>query len=410
MGAAEREAERVAREAFGRLVAFLSARSGDVAGAEDALADALAAALARWPRDGVPRSPEAWLLTVARRRMADRSRHSKVVAAAAEHLRLAHEEAEAAVQETPDFPDERLGLLFACAHPAVDASARTPLMLQVVLGLDAGRIASAFLTSPATMTKRLTRAKAKIAEAGVPFSKPDPSEAGDRLQTVLAAIYAAYTLGWDDPAGADGKREGLTLEAIWLGRMTARLLPDEPEAGGLLALMLFCEARRHARRGAAGEFISIDQQATDLWDEAQLAEAEAILRETGLVGRIGRYQLEAAIQAVHAARRRGGPVDWAAIVHLYEGLVLVSPSIGARVGRAAALASAGSPREALAALEELRDFPVAQYQPYWATRAHVLALLGRDCEAATDYVRAAGLTEDAAVREFLLSRRRTLAN
>jgi RNA polymerase sigma-70 factor (ECF subfamily) len=192
--------------------------------------------------------------------------------------------------------------------------------------------------------------------------------------------------------------------------MTAHLLPHEPETGGLLALMLFCEARRHARRSAASGFIPIDQQDTDLWDEAQLAEAEAILRKTGPVGRLGRYQLEAAIQAVHAARRKSGAVDWPTILHLYEGLVLVSPSIGARVGRAAALASAGSHRRRARGTRGTQRRPVAQYQPYWATRAHVLALLGRDCEARPDYARAAGLTEDAAVREFLLSRRRTLTN
>ena len=216
---ARRAVERAARDSYGRLVAFLAARSRDVAAAEDALGDAFRAALEAWPRTGIPTRPEAWLLTAARRRLIDRTRHAGVHDAALPTLLAAADEAEDAATGDSIFPDERLALLFVCAHPAIDAAARTPLMLQVVLGLDAARIASAFLVQPGAMSRRLVRAKAKIRDAGIRFALPDAGDLPDRLDAVLGAIYAAYGSGWDDVAGADPRRRGLAAEAIDLGRL-----------------------------------------------------------------------------------------------------------------------------------------------------------------------------------------------
>jgi predicted RNA polymerase sigma factor len=247
---AHRAAELAARASYGRLLAYLAARARDVAAAEDALGDAFTAALETWPRVGVPDNPDAWLLVAARRRLVDRARHSGVEATAAATLRLAAETADVNASRESIFPDERLTLLFVCAHPAIDEAARTPLMLQAVLGLDAARIASAFLVAPATMSQRLVRVKTKIRDAGIGFEIPGPEELPERLDSVLDAIYATYGTGWEDVAGADPRRRALAEEAIWLGRLVVALLPDEPEAGGLLALMLHCEARRPARRDA----------------------------------------------------------------------------------------------------------------------------------------------------------------
>ncbi len=262
---ARRAAELAARASYGRLVAYLAARSRDVTGAQDALGDAFLAALETWPRTGVPDKPEAWLLTVARRRLVDVARHTAVVADAATELRSVVEKAEDAASSPIGFPDERLRLLFVCAHPAIDAAVRTPLMLQTVLGLDAARIASAFVVPPATMGQRLVRAKAKIRDAGIRFELPERDELPARLDAVLDAIYAAYGSGWEDVAGANPRRQGLAEEAIWLGRLVTRLLPGEPEAHGLLALMLHCEARRPARRDAAGGYVPLTRQDVGSW-------------------------------------------------------------------------------------------------------------------------------------------------
>ncbi|HET9068461.1 MAG TPA: DUF6596 domain-containing protein, partial [Amaricoccus sp.] len=250
-------AEAVARRSRGKLVAWLAARSRDVAAAEDALADAFAAALADWPARGCPANPEAWLMTVARRRLVDRARRRRTGDGAAATLALL---AEGMAAAEPALPDQRLGLLFACAHPALERSVRAPLMLQAVLGLDTGRIASAFLASPAAMAKRLVRAKARIRAAGIPFAVPEPAELPPRLDAVLEAIYAAFAEGWTDAAGTDPARRELTGEAIWLARLLAGLMPGEPEALGLLALMLHAEARRPARRDAAGDYVPLGWQ------------------------------------------------------------------------------------------------------------------------------------------------------
>jgi predicted RNA polymerase sigma factor len=402
--------EAVARNSYGRLVAYLAARSGDVAGAEDALSDAFGAALQRWPADGVPQKPEAWLLHAARNRLIDAARHAHVRRETEPLLQLAGEAEEVATMH-PTFPDERLKLLFVCAHPAIDITVRTPLMLQTVLGLDAARIASAFLVSPAAMDKRLVRAKIKIREAGIPFSVPDPPEWDERASFVLDAIYSAYTAGWENVIDDGSTHHALAREAVAIGRTLVQLMPDEPEAHGLLALLLHCEARRPARYTreparrrlgeGGGEFVPLDQQDTALWSRPMIDEAESHLRVASAFKRMGRYQLEAAIQSIHAHRAVSGVIDWKEIALLYEGLVRLAPTIGAQVGRAVALAESGDVAAGLAALDAI-SARTANYQPWWAASAHLLRRLGRKAEARDAFERAASLTDDSALRAYLL--------
>ena len=404
MDDARRAVESVARESYGRLVAYLAARWRDVAAVEDALADAFVAALRAWPGDGLPQKPEAWLLAAARNRLIDRARHHRMRDAALQSAGEAVQEAER-LSEQPVFPDERLKLLFVCAHPAIDPAVHTPLMLQTVLGLDAVTIAGAFLTLPATMGQRLSRAKRKIRDAGIAFEVPEGHQLAPRLGAVLQAIYAAYGSGWDDVAGADPRRRGLTDEALWLARVLAGLMPGEPEAKGLLALILYCEARRPARRAAGGGYVPISEQDTRLWSRPMIDEAERTLAAAARQGRAGRFQLEAALQSAHVERLRGGRVDWRAIAVLYEGLVRIAPAVGALVGRAAAVAEAHGPAAGLALLDDVPDEAVKTYQPFWAVRAHLLQRLGRARESCDAFARAIGLTEDEAIRRFLWARR-----
>ncbi|MFO1068076.1 MAG: DUF6596 domain-containing protein [Geminicoccaceae bacterium] len=398
-----RAAEAAARDSYGRLLAFLAARSRDVAAAEDALAEAFAAALASWPRDGVPRSPEAWLLVAARRRLADAARRRQTRLAAADRIVLAAEEAQARADEPAGLPDERLGLLFACAHPAIDPAVHAPLMLQVVLGVEAAPIAAACLVAPAAMAQRLVRAKRKILEAGIPFRVPDAGELPDRVGTVLDAVYAAYTLGRDEV----GERPAeLTREALWLARLTARLLPAEPEAQGLAALLLHVEARRPAGRDDTGRFVPLAEQDPAAWDSALIGEAEALLRHAAAAGRIGRFQLEAAIQSAHAVRRRGGPADWAAILALYDRLLELTGSVVVAINRCVALAEVDGAAAGLAALDALAGDPrLAAYQPWWAARAGLLDRAGDRTAAVAAYDRAMALAIDPAVRGWLGTRR-----
>lgn len=395
--------EQVVREAYGRLLAFLAARWRDLSAAEDALADALQAALETWPRTGIPRKPEAWLLTVARRRLIDALRRASVEDAALPQLfELAEAAQEQPQSEEPVFPDERLKLLFICAHPAIDASVRTPLMLQVVLGLDAARIASAFLIKPSAMGQRLSRAKAKIRNAGMAFEVPETEELPARLAGVLETIYAAYGRGWDDVLGADARTKNLAQEAIGLGRLLLQHMPAEPEVQGLLALMLYCEARRDARRDGAGHYVPLSQQDVSRWSAPLLTEAEALLSKAAQSGSYGHYQLEAAIQSVHAARQNSGFTDWEAIALLYEGLVRLAPTLGALISRAAAVAEA---RGAAAGWLFLKDLPleaVQTYQPYWALSAHLLQEMGQAPQAQAAYNQAIALCEDESMRRFLL--------
>jgi RNA polymerase sigma-70 factor, ECF subfamily len=351
----------------------------------------------------VPQKPEAWLLRAARNRVIDAARHAQVREKYTPLLQLAGEAEDVATMQSI-FPDERLKLLFVCAHPAIDLAARTPLMLQTVLGLDAARIASAFLVSPAAMDQRLVRAKTKIREAGIPFRVPDPLEWDERVTFVLDAIYSAYTAGWESASDDESTHHALAREAVAIGRTLVQLTPHEPEAHGLLALMLHCEARRAARQTRAGEFVPLDQQDPALWSRPMINEAENHLRAASAFKRMGRYQLEAAIQSIHAHRAVSGMIDWEEIALLYEGLVHLAPTVGAQVGRAVALAETGEVEAGLTALEAMPANRTASYQAWWAARAHLLRRLERRTEARAAFERAASLTDDAALRAHLLER------
>jgi predicted RNA polymerase sigma factor len=399
-----RTMERVARESYGRLVAYLSIHTHDLASAEDALSEALVAALKAWPRDGVPQNPEAWLLTAARHSLIDVIRHQRVALASESTLVLLKENSPEAALST-EFPDERLKLLFVCAHPAIDPAMHTPLMLQTVLGLDAARIAHAFLVPPKTMGQRLFRAKTKIRDGGIQFEIPQKRDLPERLDAVLEAIYAAFGIAWDNMAGADQRGRDLAEEAMWLARALLQLMPGEAEVQGLLALMLHCEARRPARRGPDGRYVPLSEQDPKQWSLPLIEEAERHLSEAFTQGRSGRFQLEAAIQSAHAERARSGRTDWAVIALFYEQLIRISPALGTRAGYAAAVAEVEGPEAGLAVLESIALDAVSHYQPYWAVRAHLLQRLGRTREASDAYDRAIGLAEDPAVREFLLQKR-----
>ncbi len=407
---ASQAAATAARQSYGRLLAWLAYQWRDVAAAEDALASALEKALTTWPTQGVPETPDAWLLTVARRELLQAARRQRLHDSPQVQALLQDEPAQ---DEAPALPDSRLKLLFVCAHPAIDAAVRPALMLQVVLGLDAGQIAQAMLTSPAAMAQRLVRAKQKIRDAGLRFEEPGPDEWPERLHAVLEAIYAAYGLGWeawqspaggggiDDEGGDDARVQGLRGEALFLADLVCSLLPGNPdraEAEGLVALMLHCEARSPARRGADGRFIPLAEQNTALWQQPLISQADSLLRSTAAWARPGPFQLEAAIQSAHNSRLFTGHTPWAGIVLLYEKLIHLAPSLGAEVAHAVACAQAGDAARAAALLAALDQPRLASYQPYWAALAHVRALNRQFDAAGQAQQRAIGLTSSAAVR------------
>lgn len=393
--------EQAARDSYGRLLTFLAARSGDVAGAEDALGEAFVAALQHWSEDSIPANPEAWLLAAARRKWIDAVRRDQTRERFAPQLQHAMDSAFEATESSDGIPDERLKLLFVCAHPAIDPAARTPLMLQTVLGLSADRIASTFLSSPTAMGQRLVRAKAKIREAGIPFRVPPPEEWPERMSFVLDAVYAAYNAGWENAPEAGIGPPGLAGEAIWLARVLVRLIPDEPEALGLLALMLHGEARRSARLDGAESYVPLPEQDPARWRADLIAEAETTLFAAAALKRLGRFQIEAAIQSVHAQRALSGRIEWEAIALLYDLLISLTPALGARIGRAVAVCHARGPVAGLAMLNELPVERLQDHQPYWAAKAHLLSRVGQIDEARAAFTRALGLTENPGVRRYL---------
>ncbi|ESQ75635.1 RNA polymerase sigma factor [Asticcacaulis sp. AC402] len=395
--------EAIARRHYGRLLAWLAAGFRDLAAAEDALQDAFAAALWRWPTEGVPEHPDAWLLATAKRRIFDRLRQRKVSDAFAVDLRHTLTEAEDAV--TWQFPDNRLKLMFVCAHPDIEASMHAPLMLQTVLGLDSRSIADAFVVSPSAMSQRLVRVKAKIAAATLAFEIPEREALPQRLDSVLQAIYAAYTSAWTTTPDSDTR--GLAGEAAYLAQLCVDLSPGEPEALGLLALIRFSDARAVARFAADGAYVPMDEQDVTLWDRGLIAQAEATLDLASRNLTLGRYQLEAAIQSAHISARQRG-VARSAVLPLYRALVSLHPSFGAWTGYAAALAQAGETRAAKQVLDDLGEDRMRLYQPWWAVMAEVATRLGDTASALRAYDMAEGLEDAATVKAWLRQRRNRL--
>ena len=384
-------AEQVARASYGRLLAIVAADTGDIARAEDALGDAFERALRTWPTAGVPANPEGWLVTVAR------NRHRDTVKAPAHRLAAPLDTDVAVIDRIdPDaIPDKRLELMFVCAHPAVDAAARTPLMLQTVLGFDAAFVARAFAVPAATMAQRLVRAKRRIRLARVPFVVPVRQDMPARLPSVLEAVYGAYAIDWQLVSGTT-VRESLAGEALYLATTLARLLDGEPEAFGLAALIAFSLARVDARVADDGCLVPLAEQDRALWRPGLIAEGESLLRRAHALGRVGRFQLEAAIQSAQCAP---GTADPAALLALHDALVRVSPTLGARVARAAVLADVDGARAGLDALDDIDG--AERFQPAWATRAHLLASVGETDAAASAYTKAISLTTDTPSRLYL---------
>ncbi len=403
-------AEEVARASYGRLLAILAAKDGDIESAEDCLAGAFAQALSTWPRTGVPDHPEAWILTVARNRRQDVRRSAAYqltdsIDDVSHRGALSAFSALSTVSEIdPDaIPDRRLALLFVCAHPAIDPAVRTPLMLQTVLGFDADDIGRAFLVPPATMAQRLVRAKRRIRDARIRFAIPDRAQMPKRLPPVLEAIYGAYAIDFSLVAGTS-ERESLSAEAHFLATTLAELLPGEPEALGLAALISLSLARRDVR-ASSEDFVPLDEQDPSRWDSELIALGERYLRHASAFQSIGRFQLEAAIQSLHCARATSGVVDARALLKLHTALITVAPTLGARVAHAAALGRVEGSSAGLAALDAIDDEAAQRFQPAWAARAHLLVEAGRCHEALLAYDRAISLTTAAAPRRYLERRR-----
>lgn len=395
----DQQIEQVARASYGRLLALLAARTGDIPLAEDALADAFERALRTWPVSGAPDNPEGWLLTVARNRIRD------VFKSAARRTSTSLGDVEPSVLDHLDvdaIPDKRLELMFVCAHPAIDARVRTPLMLHTVLGFEAAQIAAAFALPPSAMAQRLVRAKRRIRDARIPFTVPTRHDMPARLPAVLEAVYGCYAIDWMPVAG-ETARESLSGEALYLAATLAKLLNDEPEAHGLAALIALSLARADARV-VDGRYVPLDEQDPSRWNAGFIAQGETWLRRAHALGRIGRFQLEAAIQSVHCARAASGVTDWETLRRLYEALISIAPSLGARVSLAAVVGQVDGAEEGLRSLDSIDDAAIQRFQPAWATRAHLLAATGQASSAAQAFEKAISLTTDPALREYLEGR------
>jgi predicted RNA polymerase sigma factor len=389
-----------ARDSYGRLLALLAASTSDLASAEDALADAFERALRTWPAQGVPVNPDAWLLTVARNRLRDHWKSARTQ----RDLPLAAGQGEPAHFDDVDvdaIPDRRLELMLVCAHPAVERGVHTPLMLNTVLGFTAEQIGRAFSVPASTMATRLVRAKKRIKAARIPFRLPSRDDLPARMAAVLEAVYAAYVIDW---ATTGPQARELPSEALHLAEVLAALAPADPEAHGLAALVQLSAARAPARVDASGRFVPLADQDPSLWNQHLISRAREHLRAAHARGQLGRFQIEAAIQAVHCARHQGGGTDWPTLLTLHRLLHGLAPSLGSGVALAAVTAEVDGPAAGLDALDALLEEAgqdARRFQPARATRAHLLDLLGRGEEAAAAYESALALTHDPAERQYL---------
>ena len=395
---------RAHREEWARIVATLTRQFGDLDVAEDAAAEAFAVAVERWPADGVPPNPGGWLTTTARRKALDRVRR--------EHKRDdKHRQAQMMYDDVPRVSwgaveDERLRLIFTCCHPALAPEARVALTLRLVGGLTVPEIARAFLVQESTMGQRITRAKAKIKAARIPYRVPSAEDLPGRVSGVLAVLFLVFNEGYlASGPDSDPVRHDLTAEAIRLTRLLDELLPDDGEVAGLLALMLLTEARRVARVSASGELVTLDEQDRGAWDRALVAEGHRLVRQRLASGQApGRYQILAAINAVHTSARDARDTDWSQVVALYDQLVRLDPSPIVALNRAVAIAELDGPDVALAIVDRLEE-QLVDYHAYFATRADLLRRLGRSDESRAAYDRAIALAGNTAETAFLARRR-----
>ncbi|NGN63531.1 RNA polymerase sigma factor [Streptomyces sp. A7024] len=396
------EIERVFREEYGRAVAVLVRVLGDIDLAEEAVQDAFAEAVKRWPDAGAPPSPAGWIITTARNRAIDRLRREAARADKHAQAALLHAQEDEPYEEGP-VRDDRLRLIFTCCHPSLAPAARVALTLRLLGGLTTAEIARAFLVPEPTMAQRLVRAKRKIRDAGIPYRVPREADLPDRLRGVLAVLYLVFNEGYAASAGSELVRDDLCDEAVRLGRLLVELMPDEPEAVGLLALMLLTASRRPARTGAGGTLVPLAEQDRSRWDRALIAEGQELVRRCLRRGRPGPYQIQAAINAVHSDAAVAAETDWRQIVRLYDQLMALAPSSVVALNRAVAVAETEGPEPALALVDALAG-DLDTYYVLHAVRADLLRRLGRAGEAAEAYQRAAGLTENAAERAYLTAR------